>query len=121
MGILCRMCKRAEESVYLLVCACPVVAPTLYRNIRHNQLARIIHQEIAGIDKVEMKPPPVTHKDHMEILLDEHIKTVTKNENNRPGIIIWHPEKQLCQSVEITVPLDTILKKALTTRSNKNC
>ena len=67
MDILCRVSKIAEESVYHLVCACPVLAPTLYLNIRHNQLARIIYQEITGNDKMEMKPPPVTNKDQMEI------------------------------------------------------
>ena len=54
---------QSEESVYHLVCACPVLAPTLYLNIKHNQLARIIYQEIKGNNKMEMNPPPVTNKD----------------------------------------------------------
>ena len=98
--------------MYHLVCACPVLAVTLYLNIRHNQLAHIIYQEITGNNKMEMKPPPVTNKDQIEIWQDEHIRTVTKIEKNRPEIIIWHSDKRLCQIVKITVPLDTNLKKS---------
>ena len=58
---------------------------------------RIIYQEITGNNKMEMKPPPVTNKDQMEIWWDEHIWTVTKIEKNRPDIIIWHSDK-------VTVP-----------------
>ena len=31
IDILCRVCKKAEESVYYLVRACPVLVPTLYQ------------------------------------------------------------------------------------------
>ena len=107
------MQQSRRESVYHhLVCACPVLAPTLYLNIRHNQLARIIYQKITGSDKLEMKPPPVTNKDQMEIWWDELIRTITKIEKNRPDISIWHSDKRLCQILEITVPSDTNLKKA---------
>ena len=119
MDILCRVCKKAEESVYHLMCACQVLTPTLYLNIRHNQLARIIYQEITEKDKMEMKPPPVTNKDQMEIWWDEHIRTISKTEKNRPDIIIWHSDKRLCQIVEITVPLDTNLKKAYKDKQEK--
>ena len=67
MDILCRVCKKAEESVYHLVCACPVLAPTLHLNIRHNQVPCKLYQEITGNEKMNMKLPPVTSKDQMEI------------------------------------------------------
>ena len=119
MDILCRVCKKAEESVYHLVCACPVLAPTLYLNIRHNQVACILYQEITGNEKMNMKPPPVTSKDQMEIWWDQQIRTITKIEKNKPDIIIWHSDRQLCQIIEITVPLDTNLKKAYKDKQEK--
>ena len=119
MDILCRICKKAEESVYHLVCACPVLAPTLYLNIRHNQVACILYQEITGNEKMNMKPPPVTSKDQMEIWWDQQIRTITKIEKNKPDIIIWHSDRQLCQIIEITVPLDTNLKKAYKDKQEK--
>ena len=97
MNILCRVCKKAEESVYHPVCACPVLAPILYLNIRHNQVAYILYQEITGNDRMDMKPPPVTSKDQMEIWWDQQIRTITKIEKNRLDIIIWHSDRQLCQ------------------------
>ena len=66
-----------------------------------------------------MKPPAVTNKDQIEIWWDEHIRTVTKIEKNRPDIIIWHSDKRRCQIVEITVPLDTHLKKAYKDKQEK--
>ena len=119
MDILYRVCKKAEESVYHLVCACPALAPTVYLNIRHNQLARIIYQNITGNDKMEIKTPPVTNKDQMEIWWNEHIRTFTKTEKNRPDIIIWHSDKRLCQIVGIPVPLDTNPKKAYKDKKEK--
>ena len=105
--------------MYHLVFACLVLAPTLYLNIRHNQLALIKYQETTGNDKMEMKPPSVTNKDQMEIWWDEHIRTITKIERNRSDITIWHSEKRLCQIVEITVPLNTSLKKAYKNKQEK--
>ena len=119
MDTLCRVCKKAEECVYHLVCACPVLAPTLYLNIRHNQVACILYQEITGNEKMNMKPPPVTSKDQMEIWWDQQIRTISKIEKNKPDIIIWHSDRQLCQIIEITVPLDTNLKKAYKDKQEK--
>ena len=70
---------------------------TLYLNIRHNQVACILYQEITGNEKMNMKPPPVTSKDQMEIWWDQQIRTITKIEKNKHDIIIWHSDRQLCQ------------------------
>ena len=43
MDVLCRICGNHEESVYHLVCSCPVLAPTLYLDARYNQIARILY------------------------------------------------------------------------------
>ena len=91
----------------------------IYPNARNNQLARIMYQELAGSDKIEIDVPPVTTKDQMEISRDERVKTTTKVENNRRDIIIWRPEKRLCQIAEITVPLDTNLRKAYKEKQEK--
>ena len=104
--------------MYHLVCACPLLAPTLYLNIRHNQLACILYQEITGNDKMDMKPLPVTSKDQMEIWWDQQIRTITKIEKKMPDII-WHSDRRLCQIVEITVPLNTNLKKTYKDKQEK--
>ena len=76
-----------------------------------------------------MKPPPVTKKEEMEIWWDEPVQTIGTVEKNKPDMILWYTEKKLCQTVEITVPLDTNLKiaykdkelKYITLISNMQC
>ena len=46
MNIRCRMCNENDETVYHVICSCPKLAPTLYLEARHNQIARILYQEI---------------------------------------------------------------------------
>ena len=53
----CRICKSAEESLFHLLCSCSVLAPTLYLTVCHNQVARIICQELMNHDRVIYKPP----------------------------------------------------------------
>ena len=79
--------------MYHLVCGCSTLAPTIYLNARHNQLARVMYQELIGSDKIEMNVPPVITKDQIEISGDDRVRTITKVENNRPDIIIWSSDK----------------------------
>ena len=55
----------------------------------------------------------------MQIWWDQQFWTITKIEKNRPDMIIWHSDRQLCQVIEITVPLDTNLKKAYKEKQEK--
>ena len=71
MDIRCRVCGKHEESVYHLVCLCPALAPTLYLDARHNQIARIMYQEILENEKLVYNPPPVTKVGEIEIWWDE--------------------------------------------------
>ena len=72
------MCKQHEESVFHLVCSYPVLAPTLYLSTRHNQVARIIYQEILHNDQLIYKPPPITKQDSLEIWWDIPINTTRR-------------------------------------------
>ena len=110
MDTKCRICQQQEESVYHLICSCPVLVPTLYLESRHNQITKIIYQEVLGKDK--HKPPPITKAGNIEIWWDEKILTHPMVEKNRPDLVIWNTQKKLCEIVEITVPLDTNLATA---------
>ena len=46
MDVLCRVCGKHEESLYHLVCSCPVLAPTLYLDARHTQIAYLESLEL---------------------------------------------------------------------------
>ena len=85
----CRECNKFGESVFHLICPCPALAPTLYLNVRHNQVARILYQEIIQSENMIYKPPTVTKKNNLDIWRDKSITAVTKVEKNWPDIIIW--------------------------------
>ena len=78
----------------------------------HNQVAKILYQEVIKSDFLVLDPPKVTKIDNLEIWWDMSINTTPKVEKNRPDIIIWNKETKICQIVEVTVPLDTNLQKA---------
>ena len=107
MDTKCRICQQQEELVYHLICSCPVLAPTLYLESRHNQIPKIIYQEVLGKDKLEYKPPLITKAGNIEIWWDEKILTHPMVEKNRPDLVIWNTEKKLSKIVEIT-PLDKL-------------
>ena len=112
MDTRCRVCLRQEESTFHLVWSCPVLAPTLYLHSRHNQVARVIYQEIVESDKPIYNLPRVTTRDQLEIWWDMEVYTTTKIKHNKPDIMLWKNEEKTCQLVECTVPLDTNLADA---------
>ena len=75
MDTKCQICGKHEESVYHIVCSCPVLAPIMYLHVRHNQVARILHQEVLQNDQLEFNPPEVTKRDHLEVWWDQEIIT----------------------------------------------
>ena len=112
MDTCCRVCHRQEESTFHLVCSCPVLAPTLYLHSCHNQVTRVIYQEILESDKPIYNLPRVTTRDQLEIWWDMEVYTTTKVKHNKPDIMLWKKEEKTCQLVECTVPLDTNLAEA---------
>ena len=52
----------------------------LYLNMRHNQVARILYQEIIQSENMIYKPLPVTERNNLEIWWDKSITTVTRVE-----------------------------------------
>ena len=108
----CRICKSAEESLFHLLCSCLVLAPTLYLTVCHNQVARIIYQELMNHDRVIYKPPEVTRTEDKEIWWDVYVTTPGKVERNRPDIVLWDLKNRKCTIIEISVPLDTNLELA---------
>ena len=79
----CRLCGQFSESVYYLVCSCPTLAPSLYLNIRHNQIAKVLYQELIQCDSLILDPPEVTNNGDQEIWFDIMIKTTPNVEKNK--------------------------------------
>ena len=83
------MCKDQNESVYHLVCSCPIFAPTSYLKVRHNQITKILYQEIIKSDHLILNPPEVTVKDGIEVWYDMEVQTTPNI-----GEIHYHKGKQ---------------------------
>ena len=115
----CHVCHKNEENIFHLVCSCPHLAHTIYLNDRHNQVARIVYQEITTAEKLEYDPPPVKRQDNQEIWWDKYVKTANKIKKNRPDITIWDTQKKICQIVEVSVPLDMNLSQVREDKESK--
>ena len=99
MDIRCRMCNENDETVYHLICSCPKLAPTLYLEARHSQIARILYQEIMKNEKISYNPRRVTIKNEIELWWDMEIHTVTKVKKNQPDIVLTTCSRRVSISV----------------------
>ena len=115
----CRVCHKNEENIFPLVCSCPHLAHTIYLNDRHNQVDRIVYQEITKAEKLEYDPPQVKRQDNQEIWWDKYVKTANEVKKNRPDITIWDTQKKICQIVEVSVPLDMNLNQLREDKESK--
>ena len=106
MNSTCRICHRADETLFHLLCSCSALSPTLYLNIRHNMVARIMYQEIMGHEKVIYKPPEVTRTANKEIWWNISMSTPEKVEHNKPDMVLWDLKNKKCIIIEVTVPLE---------------
>ena len=119
MDTKCRICRKHEESVYHIVCSCPVLAPTMYLHVKLNQVDRILYQEVLQNDQLEFNPPEATKKDHLEVWWDQEIITARKVNHNRPDMLIWDIKEKTCKIVEVTCPLDTNIQQAFELKQQK--
>ena len=80
MNVKCRVCGEKSESVYHLVGSCSTLAPSLYLKVRHNQIAKMLYQEITKNEHLVLNPPEVTVKGDMKIWDDMEIQTTPKGD-----------------------------------------
>ena len=119
MDTKCRIFSRSEESVFHLVCSCPILAPTFYLHVSHNQVAKILYQEVLQNERMEFSPPEITTKNQLEVWWDQEIKTTRKMKQNRPDMTISNNEDMTCKIVGVTCPLDTNLQQAYELKQQK--
>ena len=43
----CRICNQQPELVYHVTCSCPVLPPTLYLDVQHNQVAKTFTRKLS--------------------------------------------------------------------------
>ena len=92
----------------------------MYLPMRHNQVTRILYQELLQKPTTEYKPSEVTVTDKLELWHDkEDVRTVSRVEKNRPDLILWDKEDKTCKIIKVTLPLDSNISAAYTQKENK--
>ena len=110
---MCRMCNKAEETVFHIVSECSKMAQTEYKG-RHDKLAKVIHWDLCkkyGV-KVLAKwydhvPEKVVENDQVKILWDFNIQTDHVIQHRRPDVVLLDKTKKMCHLIDIAVPGDT--------------
>ena len=78
MNNTCRLCQKNVETLYHVTTGCPAVSSSLYLNIRHNTIAKIIFEIIINenentMQKIFKDPEPITVYRDLEIWWDKPV------------------------------------------------
>ena len=122
MDSKCRLCKTKDETIFHILGSCPHLSSSLYLHARHNQVAKVIFEEIiCDKDTTKAKrqlpnPQAITKNGSREIWWDLPVTTPVKVKHNRPDIIFWDNDEKKCIIIDVCVPLDVNLSKQYQTK-----
>ena len=107
----CRKCNEKAETIQHIMSACSTLSQSEYLH-RHDQIAAIIHQEIAINLKLlkdrtpyyKYKATPVVDSSKVSLYFDRSIITDRCIPNNRPDIVLRDKELKIAYLIDIAVP-----------------
>jgi len=109
------VCGAAEETVAHIVSECQKLAQKEYKEVRHDNVAKVIHWKLCekwGFEKSDKwythKPEKVLESDECKILWDFPIQTDKTLEHNRPDITVIEKNSKKCLLID---PFDTRIEK----------
>lgn len=116
---ICRACRLPGETIRHITSGCSALANTEYLH-RHNQAARIIHQELAlkyglvgtRVPYYKYAPEPVLENDCARLYWDRPIITDRTIPPNKPDIVMMDRAQSKVFLVDVTIPHDENLVKA---------
>ena len=115
---LCRMCGMEDETVAHVVSECPKLAQKEYKNLRHDNVAKVIHWKLCekwGFEKAEKwymhQPERVLESEDCKILWDFPLQTDKQLEHNRPDITVVEKKDKICKLIDPSCPFDTRIEK----------
>ncbi|CAH2084520.1 unnamed protein product [Euphydryas editha] len=122
----CRACRHPGESLRHVLSGCSALANTEYLH-RHNQAAKILHQELAlmyclleqRVPYYQYTPAPVLERDGVRLYWDRPITTDRTILANKPDIVVMDRAQSRVFLVDITIPHDENLVKAETDKKRK--
>jgi len=123
----CRKCGKTNETIAHIINGCSKLAPEGYK-VRHDNVAKIIHQEIVkkALKKTEPMEPyykyipnSIEENERYKILWDRTVKTDKEVTCNRPDIIIWDKENRKIQLIDVAIPNSSNLQSTYEEKINK--
>ena len=116
---ICRACHQPGESLRHIISGCSRLANGEYLH-RHNQVARIIHQQLAlkynlveaEVPYYRYMPESVLENGHVTLYWDRSIITDRTVVANKPDIVVIDRSERRAIIVDITIPHDENLVKA---------
>ncbi|KAL1454809.1 hypothetical protein WDU94_008943 [Cyamophila willieti] len=122
----CRKCHRDGETIEHIVGGCPELANNVYLG-RHNQVAKIIHQNIAQDLNLlknftpfyKYTPENILENKDTVIYWDVPILTDRSIAHNRPDIIVIDKRNKSATIIDIAIPLTHNINKTEQEKINK--
>ena len=112
----CRLCKKNNETVEHMLTACPMVSSSLYLEVRHNYVAKLVYEKILQKYQIENKskqPLKIISNEECEVWWDEKVLLPAGVKHNKPDIIVWDKKEKRCFIVEISVPADININRKI--------
>ena len=114
---LCRLCKKADESIDHVVSGCSKLSQKEYKR-RHNKLNKIVHWELARTFNFEAKdkwyqyePDSVLENEDYKILWDFTIQTDHVIESRRPDLVVVDKKRRTCKINDFAVLEDSRIEE----------
>ena len=106
---LCRLCKKADESVDHIVSGCSKLAQKEYER-RYDNLDKIVHWKLArkcdfedGDRRYEFEPESVLVNEDYKILWDFSVQTDHVIEAWRPDLVVVGKKRTTCKIIDFAV------------------
>ena len=114
---LCRLCKKADESIHHIVSSCSKLAQKEYKR-SHDNLSQIGHWKLArkcnfeaGDKWYEHEAESALENEDYKILWDFSIQTDHVIEARRPYLVVVDKKKRTCKIIDLPVPGDSRIER----------
>lgn len=106
----CRLCKQQIETIDHITGGCTILSNTEYIR-RHDNVAKIIHQQLALKHKLiqqhmptyKYTPQNILENDEYKLYWNRSIMIDKTTPHNKPDITLTHKKKKLTQLIEISI------------------
>ena len=124
----CRVCGSADESVAHIVAECQKLAQKEYKQVRYDNVAKVIHWKLCekwGFKKSDQwythKPEKVLESEEWKILWDFPIQTNKTLKHNRPDTTVIEKKTKKFLLIDSACPFDTRIEKKEEEKCNNYC